>query len=173
MVDLSQQPALGYMEVVPDRTAATLLPIIQNHTLPNTTIHSDQWQAYSRVGSLTNVNTHATVNHSLHFVDPVTGVHTQNVESYWARVKSKFKKMKGCHESQLPSYLDEFMWRERYINTQSHHGSVITFSHPHVQIRIEWRHVHVKHHWGHCTAVSCALNPPTHLPPSPPPSRLL
>ena len=166
MVDLSQQPALGYMEVVPDRTAATLLPIIQNHTLPNTTIHSDQWQAYSRVGSLTNVNTHATVNHSLHFVDPVTGVHTQNVESYWARVKSKFKKMKGCHESQLPSYLDEFMWRERYINTQSHHGSVITFSHPHVQIRIEWRHVHVKHHWGHCTAVSCALNPPTHPPTS-------
>ena len=22
--------------------------------------------------------------------------------------------MKGCHESQLPSYLNEFMWRERH-----------------------------------------------------------
>ena len=22
--------------------------------------------------------------------------------------------MKGCHEQQLPSYLDEFMYRERY-----------------------------------------------------------
>ena len=171
MVDLSQQLALGYIEVVPDRTAATLLPIIQSHTLPNTTIHSDQWQTYSRVGSLMNVNTHATVNHSLHFVGPVTGVHTQTIESYWARVKSKFKKMKGCHESQLPSYLAEFMWRERYINTK-YHGSVIMFSHPRVQIQIEWRHVYVKHHWGHCTAVSCALNPPP-PPPPPPPSRLL
>ena len=28
------------------------------------------------------------VNHSLHFVDLVSGVHTQNIESYWCRVKT-------------------------------------------------------------------------------------
>ena len=50
----------------------------------------------------------------LHFVDPATGVHTQNVESYWNRVKGKFKRMKGVHELMLNSYLDEFMWRERH-----------------------------------------------------------
>lgn len=115
MVDVSQSPAVGYMEIVGQtRTAATLLPIIQRHTKPNTTIHSDQWAAYNNVGSLPTVSSHATVNHSLHFVDPVTGVHTQNVESYWNRVKTKLKRMKGCHETQLASYLDEFMWRERY-----------------------------------------------------------
>ena len=119
---------MGYMEIVPNRTAATLLPIIQSHTLPNTTIHSDQWQSYSRVQTLPNVTSHTTVNHSLHFVDPATGVHTQNVESYWARVKLKFKKMKGCHETQLPSYLDEFMWRERYINADSYRSSVMMLS---------------------------------------------
>ena len=42
--------------------------------------------------------------------DPSTGTHTQNVESYWNRVKQKFKRMKGCHGHQLPSYLDDFMW---------------------------------------------------------------
>ena len=42
------------------------------------------------------------------------GVHTQIIESYWARTKRKFKRMKGVTEEQLPSYLDEFMWRERY-----------------------------------------------------------
>ena len=42
------------------------------------------------------------------------GVHTQNVESYWDRVKIKLKRMRGCHAQQLPGYLDEFMWCERY-----------------------------------------------------------
>jgi len=60
-----------------------------------------------------------TVNHSITFVDPVTGVHTQNAESYWNRVKTKFKRMKGVHELMLSSYLDEFMWRERHGKTAS------------------------------------------------------
>ena len=58
-----------------------------------------------------------TVNHSLNFVDPVTGVHTQSIDSYWERVKRKLKRMKGMMGHQLPSYLDEFMWRERYGKT--------------------------------------------------------
>ena len=35
-----------------------------------------------------------TRNHSVTFVDPTTGIHTQHVESYWNRPKLKFKKMK-------------------------------------------------------------------------------
>ena len=34
-----------------------------------------------------------------------------DTESYWNWVKTKFKRMKGVHENMLPSYLDEFMWR--------------------------------------------------------------
>ena len=29
-------------------------------------------------------------------------------------IKEKLKCMRGCHAEQLPSYLDEFMWRERH-----------------------------------------------------------
>ena len=119
MVDTSTQPALGYMEIVPDRRAQTLLPIIQSHVNPGSTVYSDQWSAYSNVSSLRNVASHSTVNHSLHFVEPTTGVHTQHVESYWSQVKRKFKRMKGCHAPQLPSYLDEYMWRERFGKTAS------------------------------------------------------
>ena len=57
------------------------------------------------------------VNHSLHFVNPVSGIHTQTVESYWNRVKTKLKRVKGCAADQLPSYIDEFMWRETYGKT--------------------------------------------------------
>ena len=117
LVDTSQTPALGYMEVVRRRDVATLLPVIAAHTSPGTVIHSDEWAAYRRVQTLPTVSSHGVVNHSLHFVEPTTGVHTQNVESYWARVKTKLKRMKGCHAHQLPSYLDEFMWRERFGQT--------------------------------------------------------
>ena len=109
------------MEVVPRRDAATLLPIINAHTAPGSVIHSDMWAAYNRVQQLPPVAAHNTVNHSRNFVDPVTGVHTQNIESYWNRVKTKLKRMKGCHAHQLESYLDELMWRERYGTT--HHDA--------------------------------------------------
>jgi transposase-like protein len=117
MVDTSQSPAVVYMELVPQRDAATLLPIIQQHVLPGTTVWSDQWAAYNSVGSLPGVAGHGVVNHSLHFVDPSTWINTQTVESYWNRVKRKFKRMMGVSSAQLPLHLDEFMWRERYGKT--------------------------------------------------------
>ena len=104
LCDTNVVPALGYMEMVSARDAATLLPIIQAHVHPETIIWSDSWAAYNSV---------STVNHSIEFVSP-SGTHTQHIESYWNRAKVKLKRMRGCHRSQLPSYLDEFMWRERY-----------------------------------------------------------
>jgi len=77
------------MQVVQQRNAATLLPIIQAHVAPGTIIHSDEWRAYSRVARLPPVAARGTVNYSVTFVDPVTGVHTQNAESYWNRVKTR------------------------------------------------------------------------------------
>ena len=53
-------------------------------------------------GRLAEVASHDTVNYSVTFVAP-SGVHTQNVESYWNRVKHNFKKIKGCHREMLPS----------------------------------------------------------------------
>ena len=58
---------------------------------------------------------HRTVNHSLYFIDPVTGVHTQHAESNWSTAKEKFKKMKGnTNPNFLIEYLHEFMWRRWY-----------------------------------------------------------
>ena len=48
------------------------------------------------------------------FVDRATGVHTQAIESYWAKAKYKFKVMKGASTESLPSCLDERMWRDRW-----------------------------------------------------------
>lgn len=85
MVDASHIPSLGYMEIVDQRDAATLLPIIRDHVQPGTTIWSDMWAAYNGVSTLPGVTSHETVNHSIQFVNPVNGVHTNAIESYWNR----------------------------------------------------------------------------------------
>ena len=72
LADTSHTPALGYMEIVSRRDAATLLPISQAHVAPGTEIHSDQWAAYKGVAGLPNVSTHSAVNHSYNFVDSTT-----------------------------------------------------------------------------------------------------
>ena len=53
-----------------------------------------------------------TVNHSLNFVDLVTGVHTQHAESNWSVAKDKFTKLKGnTNLNFLQEYLKKFRWR--------------------------------------------------------------
>ena len=88
---------MGYMSIV---------------VLPGSIVHSDQWTSYREIQQRLALE-HKTVNHSLHYVDPHTGVHTQSIESYWANKKYSIKVMKGCLRDHLPSYLQEFMWRER------------------------------------------------------------
>ena len=90
----------GNVANLPSRDAATLLPIIRAHVYPGTIIHSDQW---NHVSSLPPVASHSAVNDSLNFVDPATGTHVQNIESYWKRAKRKIKHMKGCHATELMS----------------------------------------------------------------------
>ena len=115
----SQSLALGVMFIVPDRSAATLLPIIQRHICSGTVIHIYEWTTYRRVQQLNYVAQHNVINHSLHFVDTASNTHTQNIESYWNQVKRKFKRMKGVHSTMLYSCLDEFMWRERHGRSAS------------------------------------------------------
>ena len=79
MCDTSMTPALGYMELVDHRDAATLLPIILAHVQPGTTIWSDGWAAYNSLATTPAISGYSTVNHSVEFVSP-TGVHTNHNE---------------------------------------------------------------------------------------------
>ena len=114
-----QQPSSGSLALLtlPRLLQLSTWRIIQQHVLPGTTIWSDQWAAYNNVGSLPGIAEHGVVNHLLHFVDSATGVNTQTVESYWNRVKTKFKRMMGVSSAQLALHLHEFTWRERYRKT--------------------------------------------------------
>ena len=78
MLDTSQSPALGFMQIVPDRTAATLLPILQQHVAQGSVVHSDQWASYNQVGNLPNKCICSWNSQSLHGIcEPIWSPHTE------------------------------------------------------------------------------------------------
>ena len=69
------------MQVVENRSAETLLPVINRACKQSSIIYSDEQAAYRRITETIGFD-HATANHSLNFVDSEMGVHTQNIELY-------------------------------------------------------------------------------------------
>ncbi|GFT20491.1 DDE_Tnp_IS1595 domain-containing protein [Trichonephila clavipes] len=96
-----------FFRVVESRTKEELLKVIHEWILPGTTIISDCWKAYDCLSDEGYV--HLRVNHSLNFVDPKTGAHTNSIEGTCSAIK------KGLHKAhvkgQFDSYLAEYMWR--------------------------------------------------------------
>ena len=66
---------------VEDRSAATLLPIINNYVRQGSKIYSNEWKAYQQLTDLG--FEHDTVCHKYNFIDPETGAHTQGIGSTW------------------------------------------------------------------------------------------
>ena len=55
-----------------------------------------------------------TMCHNENFVNPLTGVHTQAIESYWNKHKMHLKQRRGTLPYCLNHHLAEFMFRERH-----------------------------------------------------------
>ncbi len=60
----------GIIKLVEDRSAETLIPIIQQYVVPGAVIHNDCWKAYNSLSSLG--FRHFTVNHKQKFRNPKT-----------------------------------------------------------------------------------------------------
>ena len=63
LIDRNSESFVSYLEVVEDRTAQTLLLIIQAVCKPDTTLYSDCWAAYKRIQKRLGFD-HRCVNHS-------------------------------------------------------------------------------------------------------------
>ena len=82
---------VGWIKRVVDRSEATLSALISRWCLPGTIIVTDGWRGYSGVTRLG--FQHEVVVHEHHFVDPVTGVNTNAVESFGIGARSV---LNGC-----------------------------------------------------------------------------
>lgn len=101
---------------VNDRKADTLLPIIQTYIAPGTTIISDCWAAYNRIGELG--YTHLTVNHSKNFKDPQTGACTNTIEGQWHHLKNSLPRH-GTRKPLLETYFAEYCVRQKYLKNSA------------------------------------------------------
>lgn len=104
-----------FLYAVPNRSEATLIPIIKECIKPGSQIISDCLRSYGGITKLPGYNfKHQTVNHSKNFVDPSTGAHTNRIEGLWALAKIRNKIHSGTSRNHLDSYLCEFLWRQKF-----------------------------------------------------------
>ncbi len=102
---------------VPDVKANTLLPIIKEKALPNSTIHTDELWSYNRVSSLG--YEHKRVHHSSKVY--VNGdAHTNTIEGFWSLLK---RGIAGAYHSvsdkYLQHYLNEYSFRYNHRNDKT------------------------------------------------------
>jgi hypothetical protein len=92
------------------RTRAVLLPIIQKWIRAGTTIISDCWRAYDVLSDVG--YQHLRVNHSLNFVDPDSGAHTNSIEATWNHAKRSLP-LGHRKKQHFPSHLAKYMFMKR------------------------------------------------------------
>ncbi|CAI2315420.1 unnamed protein product [Caenorhabditis sp. 36 PRJEB53466] len=75
-----------FAQRVPNRTAATLVPLLQKKIEKDSEVYSDEWRSYSQL--MKYFTGHWTVKHKTQFVNMVgnRAVCTNGVEAMWARI---------------------------------------------------------------------------------------
>lgn len=98
-----------WAEVIINKSIKTIMPIICDRVVVGSTIYTDEHRTYfalPRFGFL-----HQSVCHKYNFIHPVSGVHTQHVESFNNVLKIEIKKRKGVLTCERSEFLSEMVWK--------------------------------------------------------------
>jgi hypothetical protein len=112
-----------FLVEVPDRSAITLLSLLEKHILPGSIVYSDMWKGYSQIENLLGFK-HQTLNHSKEFISikeieyddyvVVEKVHTNTIEGTWSGLKLCIPKRNRTKD--VEAHLWEFIWRRKNAN---------------------------------------------------------
>jgi len=111
IVERSTEKRVGRVKamITPDVTAERVLGIVHEHILPKSTVFTDEYRIYDRLGG--RVKDHQRVNHTAK-VYVMGDVHTNTIEGFWSLVK---RGIGGVYHSvsqkYLQTYLDEYSFR--------------------------------------------------------------
>lgn len=99
-----------FLEMVSDRSSATLLAVLLRRVAAGSRIISDCWRGYAGV-ELSGYE-HGRVNHHYNFIDPADpSINTQRIERTWRTLKSIIPSA-AKPEDRL-GYLAEFHWKSK------------------------------------------------------------
>jgi transposase-like protein len=109
MVEKSTNSVILYP--VKDRTADTLIPLIERHLEKGSTIYSNGFSAYFHLNDMG--YRHFTVIHKYSFkktyknagTGEIKVVHTNRIEGAWKHAKVYFRKMSGTKASQWEGHM--------------------------------------------------------------------
>ena len=96
-----RQMKFGYVFVVPDRTMASLMPLIDNFVSAGSELYTDQFSTYVTINGASNVNRlllhknilHLWVNHGVSWTNLFDNtIHTNSIEKFWKSLRKKLKK---------------------------------------------------------------------------------
>lgn len=105
-----------FARVIPNKTQATIVPIILSQVCANSIIHTDEHRAYFNFRDF--FVEHGTVCHKYTFINPMNGVHTQAIESFHNELKLEIKRRKGVLTVNRENFLWEFCF---YFNNRSNY----------------------------------------------------
>ena len=104
----------AFARVIPNKQASTLIPIICSQVASNSTIWTDAHLSYSSLASHNFI--HGTVCHKYNFINHLTSVNTQAVESFNNLLKRKIKERMGVRTDLRSTFLNEICWIFNHSN---------------------------------------------------------
>jgi len=94
-----------------DVKAETLMGMVSEHVLPESTIYTDEFRSYAGIEKLGNGYHHKRVHHSAN-VYVMGDAHTNSVEGFWSLIKRGIGGVyHAVSQKYLQTYLDEYSYR--------------------------------------------------------------
>jgi transposase len=96
-----------YTAILPDVSAKTLIPIVEERVRPDSVVYTDSMRSYN-VLDVSDFH-HYRIDHSKRLVDQHN--HINGIENFWNQAKRHLRRFNGVPKEQFPLFLKECEWR--------------------------------------------------------------
>jgi hypothetical protein len=99
-----------FVEIIETRDFQTIREVLSRKVKPGSILLTDIEHGYSGIEAI-GVG-HGIVNHSKHFKDPETGIHTNTIEGSWAGIKN-FIPVRNRNKDSIEEHILSLIWRRQ------------------------------------------------------------